>query len=144
MGVGSKVVAGVLAGALVIAQAPGAWAQARPAPPAAGPNRAELAAAKRHYGEGEKKFKAGEFALAENEFKAANDVKSTPQAERFIGMCEDSQGHFRAAVEWYERFLTHVPDKMSAQGDEIRKREGEIKALPGKVHLESNPPGASV
>jgi len=142
--VGSKVVAGVLAGALVIAQAPGAWAQARPAPPAAGPNRADLAAAKRHYGEGEKKFKAGEFALAENEFKAANDVKSTPQAERFIGMCEDSQGHFRAAVEWYERFLTHVPDKMSAQGDEIRKREGEIKALPGKVHLESNPPGASV
>jgi hypothetical protein len=145
IGVGSKIIAGVLAGALVIAQAPSAWAQPRPAPPAAaGPTKAELAAAKRHYGEGEKKFKAGEFPAAEWEFKAANDVKSTPQAERFIGMCEDSQGHFRAAAEWYDRFLAHVPEKMAAQGDEIRKRDGEIKALPGKVHLESNPPGASV
>jgi hypothetical protein len=59
-------------------------------------------------------------------------------------MCEDSQGHFAAAVEWYDRFLSHVPDRMAAQGDEIHKREATIKALPGKVHIGSNPPGANV
>jgi hypothetical protein len=37
-----------------------------------------------------------------------------------------------------------VPDKRADQGEEIRKREGEIKAIPGKVHVESNPPGANV
>ena len=133
------IVAGVLAGAMVLAPTPTAWAQ--PKPP---PSKADLQAAKKHYGDGDKKFKAGDYAGAETEFKLANDVKSTPQAERFIGMCEDAQGHFPAAVEWYDRFLSHVPDRMAAQGDEIHKREAVLKALPGKVHIESNPPGASV
>ena len=48
------------------------------------------------------------------------------------------------AADWYDKFLAHVPEKMATQGDEIRKRAAEIKALPGKVHLESTPPGASV
>jgi hypothetical protein len=126
----------LVGGALVLAQAPQAWAQA--------PSKADLAAAKKHYGEGDKKYKAGDFAGAEVEFKAANDIKAAPQTERFVGLCEDALGHFSVAVDWYDKFLAHVPDKMSAQGDEIRKREGEIKALPGKVHIDSNPPGASV
>jgi hypothetical protein len=138
---GTTIVAGIMAGALVLAQTPMAWAQGKPAAP---PNKADLAAAKKHYGEGDKKFKAGDFTGAEAEFKLANDVKSTPQAERYIGMCEDSQGHFAAAVEWYDRFLSHVPERMAAQGEEIHKREATIKALPGKVHIASNPPGASV
>jgi PEGA domain len=137
-GVGRKIVAAVIVGALALTQTPAAWAQPRPPP------RNDLAAAKKHYGEGDKKYKAGDFAGAEAEFKLANDVKSTPQAERYIGMCEDAQGRFTAAVDWYDRFLAHVPERMAAQGDEIRKREGVIKALPGKVHIASNPPGASV
>jgi len=138
MRLGTTIVAGIMAGALTLTQTPMAWAQPKP------PTKGELAAAKKHYGEGDKKFKAGDYAGAEAEFKLANDVKSTPQAERYIGMCEDQQGHFVAAVDWYDRFLAHVPDKMAAQGDEIRKREGVIKALPGKVHVASNPPGANV
>jgi hypothetical protein len=78
------------------------------------------------------------------EFKAANDIKAAPQTERYIGLCEDALGHFQVAVEWYDRFLAHVPDRMAEQGDQIRKRDAEIKALPGKVHVDSNPPGASV
>jgi len=122
----------------VITQAPSAWAQA------AAPNKAQLAAAKKHYGDGDKKYKAGDFAGAEAEFKAANDIKPAPQVERYLGLCEDALGHFQGAVDWYDKFLTHVPDKMSAQGDEIRAREAQIKALPGKVHVDSNPPGAAI
>ncbi len=112
--------------------------------PAAPPSAADLAAAKKHYAEGEKRFKAGDMAGALPEFKAANDVKATPQAERFIGLCEDALGHYAAASEWFDKFLAHVPDKMGAQADEVRKRSAEIHAMPGKVHVVTNPPGASV
>ena len=141
MGLGSKLLAGCMAGALVLAQVPSAWAQPRPAPPT---SKADLAAAKRHYGEGDKKFKAGDYAGAELDFKAANDIKAAPQTERYIGLCEDALGHFQVAVEWYDRFLAHVPERMATQGEEIHKRDAEIKALPGKVRVESNPPGANV
>jgi hypothetical protein len=104
----------------------------------------DLGAAKKHYSDGEKKYKAGDFGGALAEFQAANDIKETPQAERYLGMCEDSLGHPQAAATWYDKFLTHVPEKMATQGDEIRKRLGEIKALPGKVHVDSNPAGATV
>jgi hypothetical protein len=141
----------VVAGALACLQAPSAWAQAGAAPPggatkpAAKPEaKADLGAAKKHYAEGEKKYKAGDFAGAETEFKAANDIKSAPPTERYIGLCEDNLGHLQVAVDWYDKFLAHVPEKMADKGDEIRKREGEIKALPGKVHIESTPPGASI
>jgi hypothetical protein len=151
---GSTITAGLVAGAVAIAWAPSAWADkpaakaaagdAKPADAGGKDTKPDLAAAKKHYGEGDKKFKAGDFAGALVEFKAANDVKSTPQAERYIGMCEDSLGHFPAAIEWYDKFLAHVPDKLKDQGDEIKKRSDQIKALPGKVHIESTPPGAAV
>jgi len=146
---GSKVLSGVVvAGALACLQAPAAWAQPNNAPPAGGAakpaSKGDLAAAKKHYAEGEKKYKAGDFVGAETEFKAANDIKSAPPTERYIGLCEDNLGHLQVAVDWYDKFLSHVPDKMADKGDEIRKREGEIKALPGKVHIDSTPPGASI
>jgi hypothetical protein len=136
--IGSALRAAVVAGIFATLIAPAAFAQD------AAPNKAQLTAAKKHYGEGDKKYKAGDFAGAETEFQAANSVKSTPQAERYIGLCEDALGHFDVAVTWYDKFLAHVPDKMAQQGDEIRKREGEIKALPGKVHIDSTPAGAAV
>ncbi len=122
----------------MLSQAPTAWADGAPL------SKAQIAAAKKHYGDGDKKYKAGDFAGAEVEFKAANDIKGAPQTERYIGLCEDALGHFPSAVDWYDKFLAHVPDKMGPQGDEVRKREAEIKALPGKVHIDSTPPGATV
>lgn len=148
---GEKVVVGFVGGALIAVQAPVARAQsaADKAPasattPMAGVSNADLAAAKKDYAAGEKKFKASDFAGALADFSQANDIKSTPHAERYIGLCEDALGHYSAASDWYDRFLAHVPDKMAAQGDEIRKRQTEIRAMPGKVHVESNPPGADV
>ena len=128
----------LIAGTLVLSQAQTAWADGAPM------TKAQIAAAKKHYGDGDKKYKAGDYAGAEVEFKAANDIKGAPQTERFIGLCEDAPGHFQVAVDWYDEFLAHVPEKMASQGDEIRKREAEIKAMPGKVHIDSTPPGASV
>jgi hypothetical protein len=133
----------IIAGALALSYAPGTRAANPPAGTAATP-KADLNAAKKHYADGEKKFKGGDFSGALAEFQAANDIKSTPQAERYLGLCEDSLGHLQAADAWYEKFLAHVPEKMATQGDEIRKRDGEIKTFPGKVHVDSNPLGAAV
>ncbi len=146
---GSKGVAMAIAATFFLGQTTAAWAQAhgaeKPAAAAkAADEKAELTAAKKHYAEGEKKFKAGDFAGALVEFNAANDIKPTPHAERYIGLSEDSLGHYAAAVDWYDKFLAHVPEKLASQGDEIRKREGEIKAMPGKVHVDSTPAGAAV
>jgi hypothetical protein len=145
MGVGCKVVAGAIACALALSQTPDARAQGTPAKPAAAAAaKPDLAAAKKHYGDGDKKFKDGDYAGALAEFTQANDIKSTPQAERYLGMSEDALRHFQAAADWYDKFLAHAPEKMGAQADEIKKRVAEIKAMPGKVHIESNPVGASV
>jgi PEGA domain len=128
-----------MAGSLTLAQAPMAWAQ----PPAA-ISKTDLAAAKKHYGDGEKKYKAGDYAGALADFKEANEIKSTPHAERYLGLCEDNLGHYQAALDWYDKFLAHVPDKLASQGDDLRKREAEIKAMPGKLHVDSTPTGAVV
>lgn len=139
----TKILAGIVAG-LALSYAPQAAGAGNVVAEGAAAAKPDLTAAKKHYSDGEKKFKAGDFSGALAEFQAANDIKSTPQAERYIGMCEDQLGHLQEAVSWYDKFLTHVPEKLVAQGDEIRKRDTEIRALPGKVHVESNPPGATV
>jgi hypothetical protein len=144
---GFKVVTCAIAGAALTFTADSAWAQHAPAKPAAGgaaTPSADLAAARKHYSEGEKLYKAGDFSAALTEFKAANDIKSTAQAERNIALSEDALHDYRAAAEWYDKFLVDAPEKMATHIDEAKKRAGEIKAMPGKVRIESSPPGATV
>lgn len=164
----AKLLASVLAGTLCFASAPIqlAWAQPKPPPkpptaPApkppvaplhaaapAGPTPAQLREAKKHYEDGEKKYKAGEYAAALKEFEAADSIKGTPQTARFLGLCHDGLGHYPEAVTWYEKFLNEPPKTPTAAQqanlDEIRGRVAKIKALPGKVHIETTPAGATV
>lgn len=100
--------------------------------------------AKAHYQAGEAKFKAGDFAGALPEFVAADAVKTTPQAQRYIGLCHDNLGHYPDAITAYNNFLANVPPKLAKEGEEIKKRVEVIKAMPGKLHLETSPPGATV
>lgn len=100
--------------------------------------------AKARYQGGEAKFKAGDFAGALVDFQAADAFKSTPQAQRYIGLCQDNLGHYPDAVGAYEKFLADVPAKLQKEGDEIKKRVETIKAMPGKVHVETVPAGASI
>jgi hypothetical protein len=139
-----RLVVGFAASTLVASISPNARAEGPAAHAAVAGPGTDLAAAKSHYSEGEKKYKAGDFEGALVAFKMANDVKATPQAERYIGLCEDALGHYPVAVDWYDTFLAHVPDKMAAAAEELKKRVVDIKAMPGKVHVESTPPGAGV
>jgi hypothetical protein len=129
--------------AIVFAAMVGAGVVSTSVSAAAAPS-AQVAEAKKHYGDGEKKFKAGDYAGALTDFMAAESIKPAPQAERFIGLCQDNLGHFGDAVGYYEKFLAAVPDKMKKEGDEIRARVGQIKAMPGHIRIETSPPGAAI
>ncbi len=157
-----KMVAAVLAGMIGVAYGgdgslvTSAHAQTsapKPAPAAGGPKKAAAPPAaatggkvdaKKAYTDGEKKFKANDYANALADFLAADGVKQTPQAARYIGLCHDNLGHLQDAVVAYERFLADVPPKLAEQGDEIKRRVAAIKAIPGKVHVETTPPGATI
>jgi hypothetical protein len=105
---------------------------------------AQKGEAKKHYGEGEKKLKAGDYAGALTEFKAADAIKSTPQSQHKIGICQDNLSRYAEAVAAYEAFLAAVPDKMKKEGDEIKARVAVIKAMPAHIHIDTTPPGASI
>lgn len=106
-------------------------------------DKKQLAEAKKHYTDGETKYKAGDYAGALSDFQAADAIKETPQADRYIGLCQDNLGHFPESVAAYQKFLANVPAKMAAQGDEVRARVTAIQQLPGKLHVTSDPPAAA-
>jgi hypothetical protein len=138
---------GLIMGAVLLTQEPSARAQGASsgASAASAPaGKPDLVSAKKHYDEGETKFRAGDYAGAEIDFRIANNIKATPQAERYIGRCLEELGRYPAAIEWYEKFLSHVPERMSVLADRTRKRTIAIRAMPGKVHIDSKPAGASV
>lgn len=132
-----KILSGILASLLALAQSPCAWGRSRAA-------KVDVSTAKKHYDSGQNKFRDGDFAGALEDFQIANDIKATPQAERYVGRCLDQLGRLRAATEWYDKFLSHVPAKMAVHGERIRRRDAEIKAMPGRLHIETNPQGASI
>jgi hypothetical protein len=127
-------------------------ADAKPATgaaPAAKPADAKPAAAKPGdakalFAAGEKKFKAADYAGALADFEASNAAKAAPETDRYVGQSLDNLGRFQEAVAAYERFLANVPAKMKDQGEETKKRVEAIKAMPGKVHVETTPAGATV
>ena len=144
-GAGARV--GVLAGALCLVQS-AAYAQAPPAGAAAPASGAaakpNLAEAKKQYAAGEASFKSGDYASALTSFQSADSIKPTPQNARYIALSQDKLGQYSEAVAAYERFLSEVPPNLKKEGDEATKRVAEIKALPGKVHVESTPAAAQL
>lgn len=141
---GIAVVLAILAG---VAVAPPASAQPAPAEKPAAPKPADAkpakpADAKALFASGEKKFKANDFEGALADFEASNAAKPTPEAQRYIALSHDNLGHYAEAVAAYDAFLAAVPVKMKAEGEEAKTRMEAIKAMPGKVHVETTPPSA--
>ncbi len=157
----SRVVAALLAAAVALAVAsssntasaqlaptgvPNTPTPPKPAPgakPAAAPS-AKPADPKALLASGDKKFKANDFAGALADCEASSTAKASPEADRCIGQSHDNLGHFPEAVTAYERFLANLPASMKTQGEETKKRVEAIKAMPGKVHVETTPPGAQI
>jgi hypothetical protein len=119
---------------------------APPKPPAA-PGAAAPAAkpgdAKGLLASADKKFKASDYAGALADYEASNSAKASPEAQRGIAMSHDNLQHFTEAVTAYEKFIADNPPKKD-QAEEAKKRVEAIKAMPGKIHIETTPAGASI
>jgi len=111
---------------------------AAPKPADTKPGDAKPADPKALLASGDKKLKAGDHAGALADYEASNAAKASPEADRGIAVCQDKLGKLPEALVAYERFLANVPAKMKTEGDEAKKRADEIKAMPGKVHVEAN------
>lgn len=130
---------------------PTPMAPAKPATPAAPAKPAQPAQpgakpadAKALFTSGEKKFKDGDYTGALADFEASETAKPTPEAERYVGLCQDNLKHYPEAVAAFEKFIAQNPPKMKDEVEQAKKRVEAIKAMPGTVKLETTPPGASV
>ncbi len=144
-------VAFALASSLSLSLAAPAAAQPadKPAAPKAPAAPATAAApkpgdAKALFTAGEKKFKANDFAGALTDFEASQAAKADPATQRYIAMSRDNLQQFTEAVAAYEKFIADNPPKMQNEVEEAKKRVEAIKAMPGKVKIETTPPGASI
>lgn len=90
-----------------------------------------------------KKFEGGDYAGALADFQELDAIKSTPQSTRYIALAQDKLGRFAEAVAAYEKFVAS-PGKLTKEAEEARKRVEEIKKMPGKLHVETTPPGATI
>jgi len=115
------------------------------APKAAAPApKAPAADTKKLVDSAAKKFKANDFKGALADYEAAESQKSSPDNIRQIALCYDKLGELSSAVTNYEKFVAVAPAASKAQAEEAKKRAEEIKAMPGKVHVESVPAGAAI
>ncbi|MCL2779792.1 MAG: PEGA domain-containing protein [Polyangiaceae bacterium] len=122
-------------------------AAAKPAPaatkaPAKGA-KAKPANPKALFASGEKKFKAGDYEGALADFEASIAAKPSPEAERYIALCHDNLQHYQEAVTAFEKFIAN-PAANKEKVEEAKSRILAIKAIPGKVHVESTPTGATI
>ncbi len=119
-------------------------APAPPKPPAGpGAAAAKPGDAKALLTSADKKFKANDYAAALADYEASNTAKASPEAQRGIAMCHDNLQHFAEAVTAYEKFIADAAAKKE-QVEEAKNRVLAIKAMPGKIHVETTPPGASI
>ncbi|MBX3260879.1 MAG: PEGA domain-containing protein, partial [Labilithrix sp.] len=93
---------------------------------------------------GEKKFKANDYAGALADFEASLAAKDDPATQRYIALSHDNLQSYPEAVAAYEKFIAANPPKLKDEVEEATKRVEAIKAMPGKVKIETTPPGASV
>lgn len=122
---------------------------AKPAATAAAtkPATAKPVDAKALFAAGEKKFKAGDFAAALEDFEASNTAKASPATVRYIALCQDNLQHYPSAVASFEKFIAESPAKTKTEKDQVaeaQKRVEAIKALPGKIHVTMTPGTAGV
>ncbi len=157
----SRIVAGLLAGALASSSVlPIAHAQKAAAPAAEAPKAPDKTAeapkppdkqtqnlARQAYDGGTKAYEAGDFATAHEKFKAANDLIPSPHAEYWIAKSLDQQNLAEQAVEAYQVFLNN-PAASKAGEDKLADAQTRLKALkatlPAEVAIVATPDGANV
>jgi tetratricopeptide (TPR) repeat protein len=105
------------------------------------PESPEQIEAREHYTKGKALYDEKKFAEALTEFQAAYEAKSHPTVLKSIAECEVALGTISAAIATLDKYLAdpEAPDKAS-----VEARVGELKNMPVKVAITSQPEGAKI
>jgi hypothetical protein len=133
--------AALFAGALAMTHAAPSVAQEKPKPGAA---KDEKEDAKEAYKEGQKKFKAEDYAGALEDFKRADQLYPGAAPKEKIAVCYDKLGKVSEAVAAYKAFIDSDPGEKYAESvAQAKQRIAELEAtLPAKVSIKVTPEGA--
>jgi hypothetical protein len=136
-------------GAAAQAKPPAAGAKAAPAKPAAaapkGPagKAPDKKAAGAAFKKGKEAFEKKDYKTAKEEFLKAEEILPAGTAEYYIGRCQEELGDPADAVKWYEKAQADTKLKEDLSKD-AKTRGDALKAKPAKVHVTSDPPGATI
>lgn len=102
--------------------------------------------ARKAYGAGEKAYGSADYTTAYDDFKKANDLIPSPNAEYWMAMSLDKAGKVEEAIDAYQTFLAN-PNASKVGADKVsgaQSRLGALKKTPASVNVTTTPPGASV
>jgi hypothetical protein len=110
----------------------------------AGAQRASAPAvvAAKHFARGQKLFAQGAYAEAIKAFNEAHRLTSVSAALFNIARCHESLGNVAAALEFYGKALKATND--GAVRADIERRITQLRSLPEKIFVSSEPTGAAV
>jgi tetratricopeptide (TPR) repeat protein len=105
-------------------------AQAAPAPAPSAQNKEE---ARRAFKEGDEAFKAGDFDVALKDFTKAYELSHLGELLFDIALCHRALGNWADARDYYNRYLTEVPNGKSrelavTQLAEVKQKLAETEA----------------
>ncbi len=96
--------------------------------------------ARKHYKEGEAKFKEGKYQEALEDYKTADDLLPIAATKYKIAVCRDKLGQVVDAAAAYQAFLDSSPgDKMVDAVGDAKARLDALKKTPGKVLVAVRP-----
>ncbi|MCA9580372.1 MAG: PEGA domain-containing protein [Myxococcales bacterium] len=98
--------------------------------------------ARQAYAEGQEHYRAGRFEEAEKAFMRAYNFVPNPVVLLSVAETLERQGAIPRAIEFLERYLAERPDAPDAK--KVRVRLHDLSKVPGKLLLETDPPGAAI
>jgi hypothetical protein len=97
--------------------------------------------AREHYSKGKALYDEGEFEAALFEFSAAYEIKPHPTVLKSIAECEVQMGDIGGAIDTLQEY---VDSPEATDKEAVEARINELKNLPVKVAISSQPEGAKI
>ncbi|MGF1469801.1 MAG: PEGA domain-containing protein [Sandaracinaceae bacterium] len=98
--------------------------------------------ARQLYAEAQALFDSGQFAAAEQSFRAAYNLVPNPLVLLAIAAAQEEQDNIAGAADTLAEYLEAAPE--AGDRDEVEARLAELRSRPATLSVETNPPGATV
>jgi hypothetical protein len=108
-----------------------------------GAKAGDVARARQIFGEGVRRYQAGDFEGALRLFRQADEEHHAAAITYNMGLAEEKLGHLHAALEAYETYLQEAGPKADL-ATAATEAAAQIKARTTRLMIETRPPGGTV